>query len=66
MGNYYPPFSLRVSEKLIGKTKVIASKNKRSANKELEYIIEKYINEYESINGAIEINYTSSTDNNFN
>ena len=59
MGNYYPPFSLRVPEELIDKVKFIEGINKRSANKELEYIIEKYINEYESINGKIEINYTN-------
>lgn len=53
MGNYYSPFSLRISEELICKIKVIANKNKRSANKELEYAIEKYINEYESVNGEI-------------
>ncbi len=43
---------------MIDKVKFIAGINKRSANKELEYIIKKYINEYESINGKIEINYT--------
>ena len=57
MGNYYPPFSLRISEELIYKIKVIANKNKRSANKELEYVIEKYIAEYESLNGEIEVDY---------
>ena len=44
---------------MIDKVKFIAGINKRSANKELEYIIKKYINEYESINGKIEINYTN-------
>ncbi len=66
MGNYYPPFSLRISEELIDKIKVIASKNKRSANKELEYIIEKYINEYEDTNGKIEINYINNDSTNQN
>ena len=36
-GNYYPPFSLRVSEDLLDKVKYIAENNKRSANKEIEF-----------------------------
>ena len=34
MGNYYAPFSLRISETLITKLKIIAIENKRSTNKE--------------------------------
>ena len=30
MGNYYAPFSLRISETLITKLKIIAIENKRS------------------------------------
>lgn len=52
-GNYYPPFSLRVSEELIEKVKYIAAKNKRSANKEIEYILEKAVDNYEKENGKI-------------
>ena len=36
MPNYFSPFSLRVSEEMIGKIKIIAAKNHRSANKEIE------------------------------
>ena len=54
-GNYYPPFSLRVSEELLEKIKYIASKNKRSANKEIEFVLENYIRNYESENGIIMI-----------
>ncbi len=50
MGNYYPPFSLRISEELLDKVKYIAAKNKRSANKEMEFAIEKYVKEYEKEN----------------
>ena len=57
MGNYYPPFSLRISEELIGKVKVMAEINKRSANKELEFVVEKYVKEYESKHGEIEIEF---------
>lgn len=52
-GNYYPPFSLRISENLLDKIKYIAEENKRSANKEIEYILEQYVKKYEKENGAI-------------
>ncbi len=55
MGNYYPPFSLRISEELIEKVKFIAKLNKRSANKEIEFIIENYIKNYESTHERIKI-----------
>ena len=53
MANYYTPFSLRVSEELLAKIKVIAVRNKRSANKQVEYILERYIAEYEAENGPL-------------
>ena len=52
-GNYYTPFSLRVSENLREKIKFIANQNKRSSNKEIEFILENYVNEYEKNNGQI-------------
>ena len=52
-GNYYPPFSLRISETLLDKIKYIAEENKRSANKEIEFILEKYVKKYEAENGTI-------------
>ncbi len=55
MGNYYTPFSLRVSEELLAKIKVIAVRNKRSANKEIEYALEKYVEGFEDRHGEIEI-----------
>lgn len=48
MANYYTPFSLRVSEELIAKIKIIAARNKRSANKEIEYALEQYIKDFEA------------------
>ncbi len=54
-GNYYPPFSLRISEDLLEKIKHIAAKNKRSANKEIEFVLEQYVEKYEALNGKIEI-----------
>ena len=55
-GNYYPPFSLRISEGLLEKIKYLASLNKRSANKEIEFILEQHIRKYEEINGTIPSN----------
>ena len=43
MANYYTPFSLRISEELLAKLKVIAVRNKRSANKEMEYALAQYV-----------------------
>ena len=54
MGNYYAPFSLRVSEELIDKIKTIAKENKRSTNKEIEFALERYIKKYEELNGKID------------
>lgn len=53
MGNYFSPFSLRIPEELLEKIKVIAEKNKRSANKEIEFIISEYVCAYEEKNGTI-------------
>ena len=55
MANYYPPFSLRISEELLGKIKKIAAGNKRSANKEIEYVLEQYVQSYEAEHGPVEI-----------
>lgn len=52
-GNYYSPFSLRISEELLDKIKFIADLNKRSANKEIEFILEDHVRKYEKENGAI-------------
>ena len=56
MGNYYQPFSLRVPEDIIEKMKVIASQNKRSANKEMEFALQQYVDSWEEKYGALETN----------
>lgn len=43
MANYDTAFSLRISEELMVKIKVIAARNKRSANKEIESALEQYV-----------------------
>ena len=55
MANYFQPFSLRVSEELMEKLKYIAGKNKRSANKEIEFLLEQYVEAYEVKHGKIEL-----------
>ena len=55
MGNYFQPFSLRVPEEIIEKIKLIAVQNKRSANKEMEFALQRYIDEWEKKNGEIEL-----------
>ena len=46
---------MRVSEEMIGKIKIIAAKNHRSANKEIEAALERYIAAYEQEHGPIEV-----------
>lgn len=53
MGNYYPPFSLRVSEEIIAKMKAIGRAHRRSATKEMEVALEAYIAAYERDHGEI-------------
>ena len=55
MPNYFTPFSLRVSEELLSKVKVIAVRNKRSANKEIKYAPEQYVKDFEQRHGEISI-----------
>ena len=55
MGNYYTPFSLRISEELMAKIRVIAARNKRSINKEMEYALERYVEAFEDRHGEIQI-----------
>lgn len=43
MGNYYTPFSLRIPDELLEAIKEVAKKNKRSANKEIEYALQQYV-----------------------
>lgn len=49
-------FQLRLTDELDEKIKAIAELEQRSKNKEIEYILTKYIKEYESNNGEIKLN----------
>ena len=49
--------NVRVEEESWDKLRIIASNNKRSINKEIEFIIDERIREYEEKHGEIEIDY---------
>ena len=47
------PFSLRVPRELLDRLKQVAKRNKRSANREVEQIIEDYLTHWEEENGPL-------------
>ena len=53
MPSNLPIIKANTSHENISKMKVIAKQNKRSISKELEWLIEKHIEEYEKENGEI-------------
>uniref|UniRef100_A0A7C5V684 Arc family DNA-binding protein n=1 Tax=Caldicellulosiruptor owensensis TaxID=55205 RepID=A0A7C5V684_9FIRM len=55
MPSNLPTFTLRIPEKLLAKLRVVANINKRSVNKEIEFLIERYIEEFEAEHGEIKI-----------
>ena len=48
-------FNLRLSDELDYKIKAIAQNEQRSKNKQIEYILQEYVKDYEAKNGTIEI-----------
>lgn len=46
---------LRLNEILYEKAKFISSKEQRSLNNFIEYVVQKYIDDYEAKNGIIQI-----------
>ncbi|MBS4785143.1 MAG: hypothetical protein KH009_03425 [Clostridiales bacterium] len=46
---------LRLNEPLYEKLKVISSSEQRSLNNLIEYIVQKYVDEYEQINGPVRV-----------
>ena len=61
MPSKLPIIKANTTQENIDKMKVIAAANKRSVAKELEWLIEKHIAEYETENGEIEINESKKT-----
>lgn len=51
-------FTLRLQENNFDKIKYIADKNKRSIAMQIEYLVEKNIEEYEKKHGVIKIHET--------
>lgn len=49
-------FTLRTDTELLKKFRYVANYNARSANKELEVLIQKHITEFEKANGKITLN----------
>ena len=55
--------NIRIEEETREKLRIIASINKRSINKEIEYLIEQSIKEYEEKHNKIDINYEEEVKN---
>lgn len=49
----HPNFALRIPVETMNKLKYIAEYNGRSANREIEYVINQHIKEFEKENGTI-------------
>ncbi|HDF2339492.1 Arc family DNA-binding protein [Clostridioides difficile] len=56
MSTSLPKYTLRINRILLEKIKYIAESEGRSANKEIEQIIKKHIEDYEQRKGEIKIN----------
>lgn len=46
---------LRIKDESFNKLKIIAEKQGRSANKQICFILEQFIKDYEKVNGKIEL-----------
>lgn len=56
MPSKLPMFGLRVPTEMMNKLKYIADYNGRSANKEIEQLIIRHVNQFESEHGSITLN----------
>jgi hypothetical protein len=55
MSSGLPRFTLRTSNELLQKISYIAGANGRSANKEIEMLLKRYVAQYERKNGPIPV-----------
>ncbi|HBF2735590.1 TPA: Arc family DNA-binding protein [Clostridioides difficile] len=55
MPSKLPRYTLRINNNLLEKIKYIAESEGRSANKEIEQLIKKHVENYEKINGKINV-----------
>ena len=58
MRKNYPRYTLRITREMLDKIGYIAEFNGRTKNKEIEYIIKKYVNDYERMYGNIKTDKT--------
>ncbi|HBF0730845.1 TPA: Arc family DNA-binding protein [Clostridioides difficile] len=56
MSTSLPKYTLRINRVLLEKIKYIAESEGRSANKEIEQLIKRHIEDYEQRKGEIKIN----------
>ncbi|MCC0641802.1 MULTISPECIES: Arc family DNA-binding protein [unclassified Clostridioides] len=56
MSSVLPKYTLRINKILLEKIKYIAESEGRSANKEIEQLIKKHVENYEQAKGEIKVN----------
>lgn len=49
-----PHFTLRIDPELLKRLKYVADYNGRSANREIEFLIKRHVEQFEKENGAID------------
>ena len=55
MPSYLPQYTLRIPEDTMNKLKYIAERSGRSANKEMEFALERYVEAFEERHGEVQI-----------
>lgn len=55
MADYKKSYTLRINETLLDKIRVVAARNKRSINAQIEYLIQQCVEEFETKHGEIKI-----------
>lgn len=53
MTSNLPVFTLRINKNLMDKIRSISERNKRSTNREIEFVLEQYVSKFEKYNGKI-------------
>ena len=61
MATQIPSYPLRITPLILEKVKAIAQKNMRSTNKQIEYILKNFVDDYEENYGEIDIESASSS-----
>ena len=61
MKKNYPRFTLRIPKELLEKISIIAEKNGRTKNREIEMTLRKYVSDFERLYGKITLEETEKT-----